>query len=173
MEKEIWKGVIYNGINYGKYYEVSNLGRIRNTKTKKNLKLSIGNKGYYHFTMKNKNEGLLLRCSIHKVMAETFIPNPNNYPIINHKDGNKNNWSLDNLEWCTKKENMQHASEHGLCYMEMVRVVETGQVYQSYTACARAIGGTLSGIHDCKTGRQHQHRGYHFEFLDEGDTYDD
>ena len=71
------------------------------------------------------------------------------------------------------KENMRHASEHCLCYMEMVRVVETGQVYPSYTDCARAIGGTVSGIHDCKSGRQRQHRGYHFEFLDEGDIYDD
>ena len=114
MEKEIWKGVIYNGINYGKYYEASNLGKVRNTKTKKNLKLSIGNKGYYHFTMRNKKEGLILRCSIHKVMAETFIPNPNNYPIVNHKDGNKRNWSLDNLEWCTYSYNAKHAYENNL-----------------------------------------------------------
>ncbi len=129
------------------------------------LVVSVGDLG----TNKTMNGNVL----VHRLVAETYIPNYYGKPEVNHKDGNKFKNNVDNLEWCTKKENMQHASEHGLCYMEMVRVVETGQVYQSYTACARAIGGTLSGIHDCKTGRQHQHRGYHFEFLDEGDTYDD
>ena len=129
------------------------------------LVVSVGDIG----TNKSTNGNEL----VHRLVAETYIPNRFEKPEVNHKNGDKFDNFVENLEWCTKKENMEHASKHGLCYSEMVRVVETGQLYPSYTACARAIGGTLSGIHDCKTGRQRQHRGYHFEFLDEGDVYDD
>lgn len=57
--------------------------------------------------------------------------------------------------------------DHDLCDVERVRVAETGKLYRSCAECARDIGGTSSGIHDCKTGRQKQHRGYHFEFFEE------
>lgn len=51
----------------------------------------------------------------------------------------------------------------------VIRIVETGEIFKSFTDCAAAIGGTISGIHDCKSGRQKQHRGYHFKFFGEED----
>lgn len=51
---------------------------------------------------------------IHRVIAETFIPNPNNLPCVNHKDGNKRNNDVSNLEWVTYSENMKHATKTGL-----------------------------------------------------------
>ena len=104
---------------------------------------------------------------VHRLVAETFIPNPTNKPCVNHIDGDKTNNRVYNLEWCTKSENMRHAFDHDLCDVERVRVAETGKLYRSCAECARDIGGTSSGIHDCKTGRQKQHRCYHFEFFEE------
>lgn len=118
-------------------------------------------------TMTSKNPEVL----VHRLVAETYIPNPYEKECINHIDGDKLNNCADNLEWCTRSENMNHAFNHGLCDTDRVRIVETGEEFNSCADCARAIGGTASGIHDCKSGRQKQHRGYHFEFL--GGSRDD
>ena len=64
--------------------------------------------GYRHTILNRKNR------NVHRVIAETFIPNPNNLPCVNHKDGNKLNNSIDNLEWCTYSENTIHAYQTGL-----------------------------------------------------------
>lgn len=52
--------------------------------------------------------------TVHRLLALLFLPNPNNLPCINHKDGNKENYSLDNLEWCTYRHNAKHAIKTGL-----------------------------------------------------------
>lgn len=56
----------------------------------------------------------LTNITLHRLLALTFIPNPNNYPQVNHKDGNPLNNSLDNLEWCTQSQNIKHAYDNGL-----------------------------------------------------------
>lgn len=69
---------------------------------------AVDNCGYRHTILNRKNR------NVHRVIAETFIPNPNNLPCVNHKDGNKLNNSVDNLEWCTHSENTIHAYQLGL-----------------------------------------------------------
>ena len=64
--------------------------------------------GYRHTILNRKNR------NIHRIIAETFIPNPDNLPCVNHKDGNKLNNSVENLEWCTQSENVLHSFTNGL-----------------------------------------------------------
>lgn len=112
--KEVWKRLIYQGKDYGDYYEVSNLGKIRNAKTKKIRKENVLPKGYCFVTGSLGSRNQKITFKNHRVVAETFLPNPDNLPEVNHKDGNKLNNQVSNLEWCTGAENMKHASEHGL-----------------------------------------------------------
>ena len=90
-------------------FKVSNLGNIFNVKTQRILKPSNIN-GYRRVHI-SKNKTMY----IHRLVAETFIPNPENKPFVNHIDGNRQNNMVKNLEWCTQKENVHHAWSIGLC----------------------------------------------------------
>ena len=89
-----------------KYYEVSSEGRVRHDG--RILSGSIQDDGYIRVNIQGKS------YSKHRIIAEAFIPNPDNLPFINHKDGNKQNNSIANLEWCTQKENSIHAHKNNL-----------------------------------------------------------
>jgi hypothetical protein len=114
--EEVWKGII----GFEERYEVSNLGRVRsllNTRQNKNvsskiLKINLNHKGYPIVTLvKNcKYKGK----SIHRLVAEAFIENPNNLPHVNHIDGNKLNNNVSNLEWISNTDNIRHAFRNGL-----------------------------------------------------------
>jgi hypothetical protein len=120
MENEIWKGVIgYEGI-----YLVSNFGNVKrknynsfgvNKKYKNEnyfLKPYDNGKGYFRikFTVNNKSR----RVMLHRIIAEAFIENPNNYNTVNHINGIKKDNRIENLEWCTQTENVRHAVRLGL-----------------------------------------------------------
>jgi hypothetical protein len=112
--KEIWKGVVYGGVDYSEWLEVSNLGRIRNPKTGTIRKQNLLKNGYYFVSFSMGSRGNKKTIRVHKAIAETFISNPENKPIVNHIDGVKTNNSIDNLEWCTHSENIRHAFDTGL-----------------------------------------------------------
>lgn len=88
-------------------YRISSFGKIKNVKTNKILSLQKASNNYVkvHLWKDNCDNYMFL----HRLLAETFIPNPNNYKVVNHIDGNKYNNSLCNLEWCTHSENLKHA----------------------------------------------------------------
>lgn len=71
-----------------------------------------GTQGYPHVTI--SYNGKFKGFSLHRILAMSFIDNPNNYPCVNHIDGNKLNYSLNNLEWCTHVKNIRHAYKNGL-----------------------------------------------------------
>lgn len=90
-------------------YQISNYGRVWNKKKQKYIPFYITNSGYcqvhmYAINGKRKNE------LIHRLVALTFIENPNNLPEVNHKDKNKMNNTVENLEWCNRSYNCRHMS---------------------------------------------------------------
>lgn len=107
--KEIWKETNISG------YFISNLGHVRGRSGKIMKPYLNKTTGYYTFSIHpegRKGKAILFR--IHRLVAEAFIPNPNNFPEVNHIDGNKLNNHVTNLEWCTAKYNTLHAFKNGL-----------------------------------------------------------
>ena len=110
IDGEIWRDVA----GYEGFYRVSNFGRVKSFARGSEKILRQGLYGGEYFTVslnKNKNRR---NFSVHRLVAEAFIPNPNYFPVVNHKDGNKKNNFVENLEWVTQGENLLHASRIGL-----------------------------------------------------------
>lgn len=109
--EEIWKDV--DGFPN---YEVSNKTKIRNKSTGRILKQCLDSSiGYMVVNLFDSATGKSHRKYVHRIVAEAFIPNPENKRTINHIDCNKTNNDISNLEWATDSENMKHAFDNGLC----------------------------------------------------------
>ena len=109
LPDEIWKDVVgYEGI-----YKISNFGRVKSFKQNKVVILKkVLNDGYYSIGL--RKDGKRFKAKIHRLIAQAFIPNPDNKPFVNHIDGNKQNNCIENLEWVTGSENVRHAWQIGL-----------------------------------------------------------
>jgi hypothetical protein len=92
-------------------YYVNNLSQIVSPKGKI-CKINISNSGYYCFSVKEK--GKFIGKFLHRALCFEFVPKVENKDFVNHKDGNKLNNDINNLEWCTKSENTKHAYKLGL-----------------------------------------------------------
>ena len=117
LDGEVWKDVIdYDGIYIG-VYQVSNFCRLKRIMHRKNptsklINAFVFEDGYICVTL--AKNGKTKFTGIHRLIASAFILNPENKPEVNHKDGNKHNNSIDNLEWNTSIENKKHAFDTGL-----------------------------------------------------------
>lgn len=130
---------------------MSEFGTIRNIKRGSVVKSHIDAHGYMSCTLRHIGEKKSHTIKIHRVIALAFIPNPNNYPIINHKDGNKLNNSIENLEWCTYQHNIQHSFDNGLQtpsgqilegndYVKIFAMYKSGYLYKEMV---EALGGKV------------------------------
>lgn len=159
-------------------YVVSSAGQVRRVGSNKDKKPKTA-KRYEQVDL--YKDGKRTVKKVHVLVAEAFVPNPDNKPEVNHKDGNKHNNRADNLEWVTHKENCRHAWENGLVKPSRgmlgkknpnggrkgkpFKIVETGEVFNTLYECEKAIDGNNRHINDCLRGRQSTHKGYHFEYL--------
>lgn len=178
---EVWKDIP----GYEGEYQVSNIGRVRsldrtvdiaNSKYGNHKRVFKGrilkpkiaaSRGYPFVMLRLKNEKTIT-ISIHRCVCMAFLPNPNGYNDVNHKNGIRTDNRVENLEWCTRQYNIWHSY-----YVNMrkpsgcksVRCVETGIVYPSCLAASRAMGIDNSSIAGVASGVYKQMKGYHFQFV--------
>ena len=149
-------------------YQVSSMGRIKNIKTNNFLKPRPDASGYlrvYLFDGHGNGRDKL----VHRLVADAFYDGCHDGLDVNHLNGLKSDNFIGNLEFCTRSDNLKHAYRTNLrdrpqnrC--KPVRIVETGEVFNSVRECARYLGCRHSNISLCLSGVQNTCYGYHFEF---------
>ena len=148
-------------------YEVNENGAIRNVHTRKTLSTK-NDRGYDRVVL--YDHGVRSIKQVHRIVAESFIDNPDHKHEVNHINGDKRDNRVQNLEWCTRSDNMKHAYAMGLKHCSgglderPVRVLETDQVYKSIHECARCLNCDQGHISHCLSGDRKTHKKYHFEY---------
>lgn len=139
--KEIWKPLVYGDVDLGYRIEVSNLGNVRNIKTKKEIKTTIHPTGYRVFATSLGARKTYKLIRIHRAVAYLFVDGYEDGLEVNHIDGNKLNNCADNLEWVTSRANNIHAIDKGLRQNSIrIRCNETGDVFGSIGQAALWCG---------------------------------
>ena len=157
--EEVWKDIA----GYEGFYQVSNTGKVKslvgwdghkyvNREIMINPYKQKTNKSeYLRSVVKLKKHGEHKDFKVHRLVAQAFINNKNNYNVVNHKDGNPLNNSIDNLEWCTQKHNCKHAIENGLNVRRidtidretMVEFLNSGKTYDEIAITLGIAKGTV------------------------------
>lgn len=139
----MWKTYLFN--NAPTNYECSKTGAVRNKTTEQILSGNKKNTGYIEYEL--YIDKISIYISGHRIIAQTFLPNPNNYPMVNHIDGNKQNNNVSNLEWCDAKRNNRHAWETGLntdknVAIEVIQCNLNGEEIQRFHSISEAKRAT-------------------------------
>lgn len=171
--EEIWRDIV----GYEGYYEVSNLGRIRcceridkigRHKKSKILKLYKQHDGYLRICLhKDCKQKKFL---VHRLVAETFIPNENESPEVNHINGKKDDNRVENLEWITREENMLHAFNTGLATAwnkKKVICIETGEIFESTSEAERIMKLCVNKVSAVCRGVRKSTGGYTFMYYED------
>ena len=180
MNEEIWKDIEgYEGI-----YQISNYGRVKSLErwvkigdNKRIIKsgirtIKINNSGYNIISL--FKDGKEKTCLIHRLVAEAFIPNPENLPEINHKDENKTNNRVDNLEWCTHEYNTKHGTRierMGLKHRKPVVQLNANNeiigIFDGAVSAGEKLNIDRRGISKCCRNPKLSLKGHRFKFLED------
>lgn len=174
--KEIWKDII----GYEGKYQVSNLGNVRSlnylnqkgfVKILKQSKHNKNSAGIYYKMVTLCSNGKEQMKSVHRLVAEAFIENPENLNFINHKDENPSNNNVTNLEWCSPKYNSNYGTSkqriRSKISIPILQIdIKTGSVieYESLTDAANKTGLLKSKICECCKGSRNTHGGYVWQY---------
>lgn len=174
--QEEWRDVV----GYEGFYQVSNLGRVRSVDRQQEV-LWKGKKVYKPIkgrviAQTKQNGGYLManlsangkrkECTVHRLVAMSFLDNPNKLKEVNHKDGNKENNNVSNLEWCSRSDNLKHRARILGQRGNAVRIkcVDTGEEFRAVKDAAEKVGVSDSAIYIAlKKGGKYRSGGYRWE----------
>lgn len=169
--KEEWRDIE----GYENLYQVSNLGRVKSLKfgKEKILKLKKTWDGYciVGLCQQNKRKDYL----VHRLVAQTFIDNPQNLPQVNHRDENPLNNDVQNLEWCTPKQNINYGTHNQRSAAsrinhpkrsKQVLCVETGKIYPSASEVERHLGFSQGNISSACRGKLKTAYRFHWRYVE-------
>ena len=172
MKKEYWKPVVgYEGL-----YEVSNWGRVKRLRRlitnqynsfyieEKILKPQKNIYGYLYVNL-YKN-GIMKHKTIHKLVAEVFLPNPNNYKEVNHKDECKTNNIVSNLEWCDRKYNINYGTRNEKVSKKVYQYTLDGEFVREWKSTAECCrnGYNQGHVAACCRGERKIHKGFIWKY---------
>ena len=166
---------IFKGIKGFENYQVSNYGNVKSLKNNIILKPSISS-GYYMIAL--CKDGKKHDKRVHRLVAEAFLENPNNYKEVNHKDECKTNSHVSNLEWCDRKYNInygtgvQRSSEKRSKRVDQIDKVtkEVVRQWASTNECDRN-GFNHGNVAACARGKLKQYKGYIWKYVTETITH--
>lgn len=145
---------------YEGLYAVTSCGKIWSYRAKKFLKPDTNNIGNYHRVTLQK-DGHKKRCLIHRLVAEAYLPNPNNYETVDHIDGNKSHNYINNLQWMNGADNTKKSNNI------KVRCTDTGEIFESISSAAKYYNVTHAAIsNSIRLG--YRAAGKYFEYFKEG-----
>ena len=170
--EEIWKDIK----DYPNY-QISNLGNVRNIKRGTTIKPIYDSNWYKKVHLFNKGKSKML--FVHRLVAQAFIPNPQNKPTVNHIDGNKSNSNVNNLEWATMKEQLIHsvyvlnnksvitdkcreasAKSHRKAVMR-----DDGKIYERVIEASKENNVSISNIQKCCRGERVRAGGHEWQYV--------
>lgn len=149
--------------NYDKY-EVNTNGKIRNKRTKKILKPETCKKWGYLRVRLYINENTAKHELVHRVVANTFLDNPNNLPEVNHKDQDKTNNCVNNLEWCTSQYNSRHSKGKPVIMYSPDKEIERN--FNCIREASKEMNIDNTSITRCCKGKQKHAGGYIWEYAE-------
>lgn len=156
MTRELWKPID----GFEDRYEISNLGRVRNSQRNRIRRCRVINRGYEE--IKLAKNGKVQSFLVHRLVATAFCENPQGFEVVNHIDNNPLNNNANNLEWVTQKANVHHAAKIGV--FKICGVVRSdGVVYPSVRAVA-TDGFNPPSVCDCCKGKRKTHKGYTWRY---------
>lgn len=174
MKSEIWKDIP----GYEGYYQISNFGRVKSltrrftrsdgkevTFKERLLKPGINQTGYKYVNLSKGGRAYCAR--VHRLVAQSFVPNPKRFPCINHKDENKLNNNSDNLEWCSFQYNLTYNNKQMCRATPVLQFTKNGEFVKAHVSQAeaeRSMGCGRLNISACCSGRIKSCAGYVWKY---------
>ena len=163
MTQEFWKP-----IKGYPHLLISRTGRVWTTTYDKELRPHLTNRGYLRVNL--SKEKTVKRVSIHRLVAEAFIPNPDNLPAVDHIDGNKLNNNVENLQWISNSDNTRKACKGKVRRPKPIICIETGRVYLTIKEANRDLSIPEAVLSAVVRGEFPSYHGLHFEYYGNADS---